>query len=150
MNVILPLIFLNLIFSTISVLYNWDLKAFSKNLLDKSTNTNSHTYVITHRAMYKLEAKLQKKIIRQDNGTITHENELFINGTSKGKVSFEQIESFYHTDSGKKLICPIGKYDPINLDGMTEITNDITKNDNWDLKCYNHNAENVYFLLSIL
>jgi len=92
-----------------------------------------------------LVAKIEKTITRHDNGTITHENELFINGTSKGEVSFEQIESFYFTDNDKKLLCPIGKYDIINLDSMTEITNNITKNNNWDLKCYNHNDANKYF-----
>ena len=91
-------------------------------------------------------AKIEKTITRHDNGTITHENELFINGTSKGKVSFEQIKIFDFTDNDKKLLCPIGKYDIINLDSMTEITNNITKNNNWDLKCYNHNAGiNKYF-----
>ena len=147
MNSMLSLIFLNLFFSTISVLPNWNLKASSQNLLDSSTDPNSYTYVITHRAMYKLEAELKKNITRHDNGTITHKNELFINGTSYGMVSFEQIESFYHTEKGKRILCPIGKYDPITLDGMTEITNNITKNDNWDLKCYNHNSGKVYFFV---
>ena len=141
MLAILPLILLNLFLLSISLIPNWNLKASSKDLLDSSSNINTYKYIVTHRLMYRLVARLEKTITRHDNGTITHENELFINETSKGKVSFEQIESFYFTDNNRKLLCPIGKYDIINLDSMTEITNSITKNSNWDLKCYNHNYE---------
>ena len=139
-------IFLNLLFFNISIIPNWNLKKSAKNLLDTNTNTNTFTYTVTHRAMYKLEAELKKTITRNsENGTISHINELFINKTSYGNVQFENIESFYHTDSGKRLLCPIGKHDPINLDGMNEIVNSNTKNENWDLKCYNHNSANRYF-----
>ena len=139
-------IFLNLLLFNVSIIPNWNLKKSAKNLLDTNTNTNTFTYTVTHRAMYKLEAELKKTITRNsENGAISHINELFINKTSYGNVQFENIESFYHTDSGKRLLCPIGKHDPINLDGMNEIVNSNTKNENWDLKCYNHNSANRYF-----
>ena len=117
---------MNLIFSIISVIPNWDLKKSSKNLLD--SNTNTYTYTITHRAMYKLEAKLTKTINKLNNGEITHENRLYINGTDYGTVTFEQIESFYQLND-KKILCPIGKYEPIklNLNDMKEIKNNIEK-----------------------
>ena len=139
------LLLLNLFYLSISIIPNWNLKDSAKDLLDTSTSTNTYTYTVTHRAMYKLEAKLQKTLKREANGIITQKNKLYINGTFKSEVSFENIESFYKTDSGKKLMCPIGKYDPINLNDMKEINNNIKKNNIWDLKCYNHNSGKVYF-----
>ena len=139
------LLLLNLFYLSISIIPNWNLKDSAKDLLDTSTSTNTYTYTVTHRAMYKLEAKLQKTLKRESNGIITQKNKLYINGTFKSEVSFENIESFYKTDSGKKLMCPIGKYDPINLNDMKEINNNIKKNNIWDLKCYNHNSGKVYF-----
>ena len=136
-------VFLNLLVSTILLIPNWNIEKTSINLLGSS---NTKSYDITYRDMYGLKLRLEKTINKLDNGTIIHFNSLYSNTTPEVKnVSFENIESFYLLDN-KQILCPIGKYDPINLDGMTEITNDITKNDNWDLKCYNHNAENVYFL----
>ena len=143
------LIFINFL-STLSVLPNWNLKNSSKILLDSSSTSDTYTYTVTHRAMYKLEAELKKTITRLENKTLTHQNELFINKTSYGKVTFEHIESFYKTDSNNRYICPIGKYDPINLDGMSQITNDITKNNIWDLKCYNHNSGKIFFFVFYL
>ena len=131
-------IFINLIFFTLSVLPNWNLEKSSINLLP--SNVNSWEYTITHRQMYDLEALLKKKITRSDDGTITHKNTLTIGTVNKGDVSFENIESFYKkSDDGRQLLCPMGSYDPINLDDMKEIPNNIDKNQKWNLKCYNHN-----------
>ena len=138
------LILLNLFVSIISVLPNWDLEKSSKKLLTGDT----YTYTITHREMYGLIAKLEKTITRSDSGTITHSNKLCIDESSCSTVTFENIESFYKFGESRKLLCPMGKFDPINLDGNNQIENtalefDRTKN-NWDLKCYNHNSG--YFL----
>ena len=110
------LILIYLFFPIITVLPNWDLKKSSINLLVN----NNHSYVITHRKMYDLEAKLEKTINRLENGTITHKNKLCIDQTECNEVKFEQIESFYKV-SGRRLLCPIGKYDPINLDNLQEL-----------------------------
>ena len=114
------LIFTYLIFYSIGVLPNWNIEKSSINLL----TSDSYNYIITHRVMYDLEAKLEKYIIRLDNGTITHYNQLYINGEYKGKVSFENIETFYLIN-GRKLLCPMGKFHPINLVNMEEIENNI-------------------------
>ena len=95
--------------------------------------------------MYNLVAKLTKNITRWGNGTITHENKLCIDSEECKTVQFEQIESFYKLSESRKILCPIGKYDPINLDNLKEITNNIEKKDNWELKCYNHNSGKVFF-----
>ena len=130
------LIFTYLIFYSIGVLPNWNIEKSSINLL----TSDSYNYIITHRVMYDLEAKLEKYIIRLDNGTITHYNQLYINGVYKGKVSFENIETFYLIN-GRKLLCPMGKFHPINLDNMEEIeNNDFDGSKNWDLKCFSHNS----------
>ena len=139
------LIFINFLIFIVSILPNWNLKKCAKDLLDINTNTNTYTYRVTHRLMYKLVAELNKTITRGSDNTITYENKLFINGTNKGTVQFEQIESFYHTDSNYDILCPIGNYDPINLNGMTIIQNSYHNNENWDLKCYNHNSGDKYF-----
>ena len=136
------LILLNLFFSIISVLPNWDLEKSSRELL---TN-NTYTYPITNREMYGLKAKLEKTITRSDSGIITHTNILCIDDSDCSTVSFENIESFYKLDESRKLLCPMGKFDPINLDGKNQIINNNfdRTNHNWDLKCYKHNTG--YFL----
>ena len=138
----ISIILLNLIFSIISVLPNWDLKKSSRELL----TSNSYTYTVTHREMYNLEAKLEKTITRSESGTIRHSNTLCIGQTDCSTVNFEYIESFYKLDETRKLLCPKGKFDPINLNGRNQITNNLfnRNNHNWDLKCYNHNTG--YFL----
>ena len=83
--------------------------------------------------MYNLHALLKKTITKSDDGTITHQNRLYIDSIDKGVVSFENIESFYKKDDGRQLLCPI--------------TNDIDKNEKWNLKCYNHNAGSGYFFV---
>ena len=136
-------IFINLIFLSFSILPNWNLQSSSKNLLESS---NTHEYTITHRQMYELNALLKKTITKSDDGTITHQNRLYINNVDKGDVSFENIESFYKKDDdGRQLLCPMGSYDPINLVNMQEIPNNIDKNEKWNLKCYNHN-EGYFFV----
>ena len=136
---------INLFLYSFSVIPIWNLKNSSIDLLKDKT---SYEYVITNRSMYDLQAKLTKKITKEEDGTITHENTLNIyekNQAAKTKkVSFENIESFYKLDNGgRRLLCPKGKFHPINLNDayMNEITNnDFSQSNNWDLKCYNHNG----------
>ena len=128
----------NLLIPAFLILPIWNLKNTSKELL--GSNTDTYSYQITHRSMYNLVAKLTKNITRWGNGTITHENKLCIDSEECKTVQFEQIESFYKLSESRKILCPIGKYDPINLINMEEISNSITKSNKWDLKCYNHNT----------
>ena len=54
---IIIFIVLNLLFSCISILPNWDLASSSKNLL---SGTNTYTYIISNRDMHKLKTELKK------------------------------------------------------------------------------------------
>ena len=141
---IIIFILLNLLFSGISILPNWDLASSSKNLLP---GTNTYTYTISLRDMYKLKSELKKTITRLEDGTITHSNTLKLNSTDVIRtVDFEVIESFYQLDDGRRILCPIGKFEPINLDNLNKYENDkLNKTKNWDLKCYNHN--NGFFFI---
>ena len=113
-------VFLNLLASSILVIPNWNIEKTSINLLGSS---NTKSYDITYRDMYSLKLKLEKTIKKLDNRTIIHFNSLYSNATNEVKnVSFENIESFYLLDNNQ-ILCPIGKYDPINLTKIQEITN---------------------------
>ena len=138
---IIIFIALNLLFSFYSILPNWDLASSSKNLLS-GTDTYTYTYTISLRDMYKLRTELKKKIERLANGTIVHSNSLYLNATSNTRVvDFEVIESFYQLDDSRKILCPIGKNDPINLNDLSKYESDeLNKTKNWDLKCYSHNS----------
>ena len=135
-----------------SVVPIWNIKDFAINLLK---NQNSYTYIITNRLMYELYAKLEKVINKTIDGKITHENFLYIkkreignigniiNYDPKGKVFFENIDSFYGNDlyADRMILCPIGKFQVINLDNMEEIMNEdpeLVNDNNWVLKCYSH------------
>ena len=143
------LIFIDLFLNIFSVVPIWNLKNCSIDLLQ---NSNYYSYIIADRYMYEMRAKLEKIITKTDDAKIIHENTLYIDEISKGKVSFENIDSFYKFDHNKKLLCPMGKYHPIDLDNMMEIeNNDFDRNNSyWDLKCYNHNAGGGYFLVFYL
>ena len=150
------LIFLYLFLSSISIVPNWNLKDSSKDLLP--TGTDTCTYTVVDRMMYDLIGKLDKTITRSGSG-ITHSNTLYIRNNVEGSttqtftnVNFENIESLYKftdgNNSGKRFLCPIGKHHPINIDNdpFSEINNnEIDGNNEWDLKCYNHN-ENHFFV----
>ena len=142
-------VFLNLLVSTILVIPNWNIKKTSINLLGSS---NTKSYDITHRDMYGLILRLEKTITKLNNGTITHFNVLYSNDTPHfTNVSYENIESFYKIN-GKKILCPIGKYEPINLETNSEISNNNKKeDDDFRIKCYSHNAGYfLYFILEIM
>ena len=131
-------VFLNLLVSTILLIPNWNISKTSLNLLGSS---NTKSYDITHRDMYGLILRLEKTITKLNNGTITHFNVLHSNDTPHfTNVSYENIESFYKIN-GKKILCPIGKYEPINLETNSEISNNNKKeDDDFRIKCYSHNA----------
>ena len=133
------LIFLNLLFSIISILPNWNLESSSRILLD--SNTNTHSYTIIEKDMYNLKAEFNKTIKRAENGDITHENTLIINNVNYGTVPFEQIESLYDVNSNK-ILCPMGKFDTfkINSNNLEQINNNIDKKNDWDIKCYYHGS----------
>ena len=135
------LLFLNLLLSIISILPNWNLEYSSRITLD--SNTNTYTYTACQKEMYNLNAKLNKTIKRTEEGTITHENRLYINNVDYGLVPFEQIESLYDVNNNK-ILCPMGKFDTfkINSNNLEQINNNIDKLDNWDIKCYYHSTTN--------
>ena len=142
------LLLLTLFFSTTAIIPNWNLTTSSEDIL----TSNTKTYTITYREMYNLIGKLDKTITRDSDGKITHKNTLYL--TNKGEsttktvdnVNFEQIESLYKF-SDRRIVCPLGKHHPIKIDdNFQEIDNtDIDDNNEWDIKCYNHN-EGYFFV----
>ena len=136
-------IFLNLLVSTFLIIPNWNLKNAAVNLLSSS---DTKKYVVSHRTMYGLIAKLEKTITKLSNGTIIHQNTLTLNDTpTTTTVSYESIESLYKKD-GKKILCPKGKYDPVNLETNSEIKNYNKDEDgDFELKCYLH-SEGYFFV----
>ena len=154
------LLFLNLLLSTLSIIPNWNLKNSSKDLL----TSNTYTYTITHREMYNLVGKLDKTIERStSDNSITHKNTLYIknddnsNAKTIDNVLFENIESLYKMDDGnnnfRRILCPIGKHHPINIDSnpfQENDNSDIDDNNEWDLKCYNHNEGHffIYYFMN--
>ena len=135
-------IFLNLLVSTFLIIPNWNLGSAGVNLLRTSDTKN---YVVSHRAMYGLIAKLEKTITKLSNGTITHQNTLTLNDTPTTTiVSYENIESLYKFE-GKKILCPKGKYDPVNLESNSEIiNNNKDEDDDFEVKCYLHNTGHFF------
>ena len=154
------LLFLNLLLSTLSIIPNWNLKNSSKDLL----TSNTYTYTITHREMYNLIGKLDKTIERStSDNSITHKNTLYIknddnsNAKTIDNVTFENIESLYKMKDGddnfRRILCPIGKHHPINIDSnpfQENDNSDIDDNNEWDLKCYNHNEGHffIYYFMN--
>ena len=137
-------IIINLLLSSFSVIPLWNLKKSSLDLLKEN---NNYTYTISHGFMYEMEALLSKEIKRTNDGTIIHENLLYIDSYLKGRVDFENIDSFYKL-ANRKIICPFGKYNPINIDTMSEFENVYQNSDDWNLKCYKHNTGHffIYYL----
>ena len=131
---------MNLFLTFFSILPNWNLTLSSIDLLK---DENSYTYTISEKRMYELSSRLDRKIIKSDDGKINYENELFIDGNSKGKVNFENIESLYRSDQTNtrlNILCPMVKHHPIHIDDMNEIyNNNLGQSDvDWNLKCYFH------------
>ena len=94
---------------------------------------------------------MKKNISKNSIGNITYENKLFFNGKFITNVEFENIDSFYFDkDNNLSVLCPMGKYNPINITTMEEIkNNDIHQNESdWNLKCYN--LSNGYFFIFYL
>ena len=140
---------MNLFLTFFSILPNWNLTLSSIDLLK---DENSYTYTISEKRMYELSSRLDRKIIKSDDGKINYENELFIDGNSKGKVNFENIESLYRSDQTNtrlNILCPMVKHHPIHIDDMNEIyNNNLGQSDvDWNLKCYFHRTG--FFLLFI-
>ena len=143
------LLLLNLLLSALSIIPNWNLKNCSKNLL----TTDSYTYIVTDREMYNLIGILNKTIERKPDNSITHKNTLYITNKDEtttltfNNVNFENIESLYKLEDGRRIVCPMGKHHPINIDNLFQENDntDIDDNNEWDLKCYNHN-EGYFFI----
>ena len=143
-------IIFNLFLFSFSVLPYWNLRNQSSDLLEN----NIFEYTITHRSKNNYEVKLEKRIKKPSEGIITYENILYIEGKYKKNVEFENIESFYdygYTYNNLKkrinVLCPMGKYNPINIETMEEIkNNDIHQNENWNLKCYYYESDNNFFI----
>ena len=126
------LLFINIIFPVISIVPVWKL---SNSAIDLFKSTSRPGYMICHRYMYELEVKLSKSLQKSDG--ITQENKLTILLNFK-QVNYENIESFYKLSTGN-IICPRGKFHPIENNGNTILKPDsFVEQGNWDLKCYYH------------
>ena len=135
-------IFINLILCTFSILPIWNLKNSSIDLLGSSS---AYEYTIANRRMYEISMTLKKKITKNSEN-ISHKNYLTMTGEktlADHEVAYENVESFYgkSTASNILILCPMGYFNPINLNTMSEITFDKWNNtDYWDLKCYYHST----------
>ena len=121
-------------FATIPV---WDFNNISIDLLGSN---NLYEYTIYNETKNKTMVSLIKKITK-NNGNIVSQNYLTVNST-KRKVNFENIDSFYFNKLGYPIIiCPKGKYHPYYFANDTYIIPDgFQENGNWDLKCYGHDT----------
>ena len=142
-------IIFNLFLFSFSVLPYWNLTIQSSDLFE---NKIEYNYSITHRHKNSYIVEMKKNISKNSIGNITYENKLYFNGKFITNVEFENIDSFYFDKDNNNLsvLCPMGKYNPINITTMEEIkNNDIHQNESdWNLKCYN--LSNGYFFIFYL
>ena len=153
------LILFVLFFSIYSIIPNWNLQTISKDLLPTSTTppTDYISFDVANRHMYGVTGRLEKLIRRWPNGTITHNNTLYVknDGNSESdykfpqKINFENIESLYKLND-RRILCPVGKYHVIDLNADLNVikNNNFEENNEWDLKCYYH--DKGYFFVYYL
>ena len=142
------LLIVNLLITIISVIPLWNFEASTINLL---SNSSTYTYIIyTGKVCSENNnLELKKTISKEQNGIITEQNYLTINGIQMG-TDWEDIESMFCINS-IIYICPKGKnhlnkYDSNSHSFSQIIPNGFYCNGNWELKCYQQFNENLMFI----
>ena len=128
-----------LIFSSYCMTIQDDLSYLGEDLFLYSSNQN---YLIYENTIGDINIKLIKKLKKEGNDIIMN-NYLLINNNDENEVEFEDIGNIYNIINNKIIICPRGKYHPIEYSNnlKEKIPNNFKENGNWDLKCY-QNKEN--------
>ena len=152
-NLTFLIILLNLFFTIISVVQDWDLENSSVDIFSISNPYTVKLYEGNIPGMYVL---LNKELYKDTNtGAITITNKLIVargynDNIYDGVIDFENIESFYQLGSDY-IICPKGKFQPTYFHGGTysrlNNANFVAVGD-WELKCYYHGTG--YFLVFYL
>ena len=128
---------------SISNLPEWNLENSAISLL--SGDENSYQYLVKEKNENYMNAKLLKYISIRD-GTTTNNNWVEVTGKENRGVSFQNLESV-HAINYKSIICPRGKFHPYYIDN-----NKLKEwklgdfNEDWDLKCYQHNNEELFIV----
>ena len=125
---------------SISNLPEWNLENSAIPLL--SGEENSHKYVVKEKDENYMNVKLFKYISIKD-GITKNDNWVEVTNINieNNGVSFQNLESV-HAINYKSIICPRGKFHPYYIDN-----NQLKEwklgdfNEDWDLKCYQHNNE---------
>ena len=133
---------------SVANLPEWNLENSGISLLEGSEN--SYQYQITGKNENYMTAKLFKYISIQNDIT-TNNNWVEVTDKENRGVNFENIESV-HNINDKYIICPKGKFHPLYYDSSNNLIEwkggDF--NENWDLKCYQHNSGNLFIVVYLM
>ena len=150
-NLIFFIVFLDSIFFSYSLVQQWNLINSSIDLLS-SSDTAYVNITVMNETKDDLNVKLYKYFTKE-NGSVIYKKYLKVFDKNSeiydNEVFFDNIDS-YHQFKGKIIICPIGKYHPIILNGdfLSNHYNTLNENEDWELQCINH--EQDYFLIFYL
>ena len=150
-DLILIITFLNIIFSSISVVQQWNLINSAIDLL--SSNTNPVKITVMDETTDDLKVELYK-YFSKENGVVVYKKYLKItkndNIIFNDKVDFDKIKS-YHSFDDDIIFCPKGKYHPLSLNFQEfrrRYDNSLNENEDWELECINYNQN--YFMIFYL
>ena len=146
------LIFLNFLFSVLSILKEWNLEKSSLDLLSSSDSFP----IILEETKDNLYVKLSKYIIREKDSIKYQKFFLLIeknNVIYNGEVDFDDIGNFFKFNN-EYIICPKGKYHPLsfyNNHYSTLSPNDFQSKGDWELKCIKiQNSQSTFFIVFYL
>ena len=129
---------------SVANLPEWDLAHSSISLLQG--DENSYEYQVIAKNENYMDAKLFK-YIRINGAETTNNNWVEVTNKENVGVYFENIESV-HNLYDKYIICPRGKFHPMYYASNNNIAEwkPTNFNENWDLKCYQHNSGNLFIV----
>ena len=138
------LLYFYFISQVLCVIPEWNLSKAGEDLLNSS---NEYKYIISHRYLSNVNLLMEKEINRTSSGEITTANYIKIDNSTRKKVEFDQVESYYSMFD-TYVICPKGSYHPYNFNEGQYIIPNGFNGENWDLNCYRVERENnLGFLL---
>ena len=141
------LIFLNFLFSVLSILKEWNLEKSSLDLLSSSDSFS----IILEETNDNLRFKLSKYIIREKDSIKYQKFLLLIENNNEiynGEVDFDDIGNFFKFNN-EYIICPKGKYHPLsfyNNHYSTLSPNNFQSKGEWELKCIKiQNSQSTFY-----